>query len=91
MLVGGVRPSQVYWQVAGTFDVQGASFQGIALAATQVTIGTGSTVNGRIFSQTGVALQDSNIMEPNQDDGCGASGTVTVTACEPLSLIGGTI
>ena len=84
MLVGGVRPSQVYFQVAGTFTIGsgavGASFQGIALAATQVTITTGSTVNGRIFSQTAIAIQDSNIMQPSENDGCGGNaGTVTVT------------
>lgn len=84
VLTGGVRPSQVYFQVAGTFTIGssavGASFQGIALAATQVTVTTGSTVNGRIFSQTAIAIQDSNIMQPNENDGCG--GTVTVIGCE---------
>jgi hypothetical protein len=83
VLVGGVRPSQIFWQVAGTFTVGsgavGASFQGIALGATQVTLTTGSTVNGRIFSQTAVAIQDATIMQPqdNRAD-CGAL-TVTVT------------
>jgi hypothetical protein len=82
VLVGGVRAQDVFWQVAGTFTVgsgaQGASFQGIALAATQITITTGSTVNGRLLSQTGIAIQDSNIMQPN-NDGCGAQ-TVTITS-----------
>lgn len=82
LLVGGVRPSQVYWQGAGTFNVgAGASFQGIALAAEQVTIITGATVNGRILGQTGVALQQANIVQPNQNEGCGGSVTVTVTEC----------
>jgi len=58
----------------------GASFQGIILAATQVTIVSGSTVTGRIYSQTGIAIQNANIMQP-QDNGCGAT-TVTVSGCE---------
>jgi hypothetical protein len=86
VLVGGVRPSTVFWQVAGTMEIgsgaTGASFQGIALAATQITAITGSTINGRLLSQTAVALQDVNIMQPQDSANCGNSVTVTVTACE---------
>ncbi|ORY25809.1 ice-binding protein [Naematelia encephala] len=91
VLVGGVTPSTVFWQVAGTLTVgAGAEFQGIALAATQVTLGTGTTVNGRILGQTGVAITDTHIMQP-QADTC-SSTTVTVTACKsksPLSSCSG--
>lgn len=84
VLTGGLRPSQVYWQVAGTFTVGttagGAQFQGIALAATQVTLNIGSSVNGRILSQTAVDIRDTNVMQPSENEGCG--GTVTVTARE---------
>lgn len=85
VLVGGVRPSQVFWQVAGTMSIgsgaTGASFQGIALGATQITVITGSTVTGRLLGQAGIAIQDSNIMQP-MDNGCDTAGTVTVTACK---------
>jgi hypothetical protein len=82
VLTGGVRPQDVFWAVADTFTVGsgaiGASFEGIALANTAVTIMPGSVVNGRILSGTSVAIQDSNIMQDNR----GCSGQVTVTACE---------
>ena len=85
VLVGGVRPQDVFWAVADTFIVGsgaiGASFQGIALAATAVTIMPGSVVNGRLLSATSIAIQDSNIMEDNS--GCSA---VTVTACKPIRV-----
>jgi hypothetical protein len=83
VLVGGVRPRDVFWAVADTFTVGsgaiGASFQGIALANTAVTIMPGSVVNGRILSGTSVAIQDSNIMEDNR--GCSGQ-VVTVIACK---------
>jgi hypothetical protein len=87
VLVGGVRPSQVFWQVSGTFTVgasaQGASFQGIVLAATQVTLTTRSTITGRIYSQTGIAIQQTNIMQPQDGNSCGPS-TVTLTQGESI-------
>lgn len=86
-LVGGVRPSTVFWQVAGTMEIgAGATFQGIALGATQITAITGSTVNGRLFSQTAIALQSASIREPQDSADCGGSVTVTVTESESLSV-----
>lgn len=81
VLAGGVRPQDVFFAVAGTFaigsDAIGAQFLGIALSAGQVTVFPGSSVQGRLLGQTGIAIQDSNIMA--RDDSCGA---VTVTARE---------
>ncbi len=88
VLVGGVSPSQVFWQVSGTLTVGsgavGATFRGIALGATQITLTTGSSITGRIFSQTGVAIQKADISQP-QDAGC-SSNTVTVTEGEVDSI-----
>lgn len=95
ILVGGVRPSQVFWQVAGTFTVGdasgGATFNGIALSATQVTITTGSYFSGRILGQTGVALQQTYVQQPQDtasscntaptaSTSCSAALTSTITA-----------
>ncbi|KII84076.1 hypothetical protein PLICRDRAFT_118405, partial [Plicaturopsis crispa FD-325 SS-3] len=83
ILTGGVLASQVFWQVAGGATVgAGANFQGILLSATAVTIETGASVTGRLFSQTNVALQMVTLTEPTAFDAsvCNAvSSTVTAT------------
>lgn len=53
---------------------------GVLLAATQVTLATGSNMEGRILSQTGVALQKSTVMQPRDVDDCNLATTTTVTA-----------
>ena len=90
ILTGGLRPSQVFWQIAGTVDVGsgsgGASFQGIILAKTQVTLTTGSTMTGRILSQTGIALQMSTVLQPDDSDSNCANTTVTTTTTTTASV-----
>jgi hypothetical protein len=55
----------IFWQVAETVVFKaGAHFEGIILAATDVTFVTESSLNGRIFSQTAVALQMATITQP---------------------------
>jgi hypothetical protein len=56
----------IFWQVAGYFEVGAAShMEGIILTKTAATFITGSTLNGRIFAQTAVALQKAVITGPS--------------------------
>ncbi|KIJ29849.1 hypothetical protein M422DRAFT_268626 [Sphaerobolus stellatus SS14] len=62
ILSGGALAKNVFWVVSGAVNVGGTSgFSGILLAAIDVTLITGSTLNGRILSQTSVALQKATV------------------------------
>jgi hypothetical protein len=75
-LVGGVRPSQVFWAIGGATTIgAGADFMGILLDQTSVNLGAGATLRGRILAQSSVGLIKNQIEQPN-DNGC--SGTVTL-------------
>jgi hypothetical protein len=64
LLSGGALAKNIFWQVAGTVGVgAGAHMEGILLVKTAVTFITGSSLNGRILSQTLVALQMATIVE----------------------------
>jgi hypothetical protein len=60
-----VKAENIFWQVAGAVSVgAGSHLKGILLAKTGVTFITGSSLDGRILSQTAVALQMATIKEP---------------------------
>ncbi len=64
-MAGGALPQNVYWQVAGQSDFFASShFEGILLCKTAVNFQTSASMNGRVFSQTGVSLQDNDIVQP---------------------------
>jgi hypothetical protein len=64
-LTGGVKASNIFWQVATTVYIgAGGHMEGIILAKTAVTFITGSSLNGRILGQTSVALQSATITQP---------------------------
>jgi hypothetical protein len=66
ILTGTVKPENIFWQVAGYAEVgAGAAMQGVLLAMTSATFITGSTLNGRILSQSNVALQMATITAPD--------------------------
>jgi hypothetical protein len=61
-LTGGALATNVFWQVPGAVIIGGdATFQGILLAGSAVTLDTGATLDGRILSQTAVALQKATV------------------------------
>lgn len=65
VLLGDAQPKNIFWQVAGAVQFNaGSHFEGILLAAQGVTLITGASMNGRIFSQTAVALDDNDINQP---------------------------
>jgi hypothetical protein len=64
-LSGGALPENIFWQVAGVVEVgAGAHMEGTILAKVAVTFIDESSLNGRILSQTAVALQKARIVQP---------------------------
>lgn len=65
ILQGGALPENIFWQVAGSVEIGASShFEGIILCKTAVNFRTNATMDGRILSQTFVALDDNDITEP---------------------------
>jgi hypothetical protein len=65
ILTGGAKAENIFWQVSGFAVVgAGAVMQGTILAKTRVDFITGSTLNGRVFTQTACNLQSATITPP---------------------------
>jgi hypothetical protein len=61
-LAGGAQAKNVFWQVSGSVSVgQGAHMEGVMLVKTAATFITGSSINGRVLTQTACALQQATI------------------------------
>jgi hypothetical protein len=66
-LTNGALASNIIWQIAGNVNVMaGSHLEGILLVKTDVTFVTGSSLNGRVLSQTACNLQMATITEPPQ-------------------------
>ena len=64
-LAGGAQAKNIVWQVAGNASIgTGAHFEGVMLCKTDVTLVTGSSMNGRLLAQTAVALQSATVTKP---------------------------
>jgi hypothetical protein len=65
ILTGGALAENIFWQVAGNVAVgAGAHLEGVILAKNHATFKTGSSLNGRILTQTACNLQMATITEP---------------------------
>jgi hypothetical protein len=61
-LSGGALAKNVFWQIAGTVYIgAGAHMEGILLVKTSVMFVTGSSLDGRVLTQTSCALQKATI------------------------------
>ena len=79
---GGAQACNVFWVVASSATLNGASFAGTVLASTSVTIGAGVTVDGRTMAYTGdVTLIKDTISRP----GCATAPGPTPAAPTPPS------
>jgi len=59
------KPENIFWQVAGYVEVgTGAEMQGIILAKTKADFLTGSSLEGRVLTQTACNLQSATITQP---------------------------
>jgi hypothetical protein len=64
MLTGGALAEHVFWQVAGVVAIgTTAHMEGVVLSATQITLNTGATANGRLLAQTAITLAGNTIVE----------------------------
>jgi hypothetical protein len=62
ILVGGVQAKNIFWQVAETVSVgAGSHMEGVLLVKTAVTFITGSSIKGRVLTQTSCALQQATV------------------------------
>jgi hypothetical protein len=68
---GCARAENIFWQVSGLISIGARShMEGTILTKTAATFITGSTLNGRIYAQTAVALQMAIITCPTEDGTC---------------------
>lgn len=74
-LVGGVLPSDVYWQVGSSATLGiGSALVGTVLAFTSITATTGAVVDGRLLAVNAAVTLDTN--------------TITIAAAPVLSITG---
>ncbi|KZP10302.1 hypothetical protein FIBSPDRAFT_872802 [Athelia psychrophila] len=65
ILAGGASPANIVWVVAGAVTLGTNSvFEGIILGGSSITMQTSSSITGRLFAQTAVALQVATVTQP---------------------------
>jgi len=65
ILTNGALPENVFWQVAGAVSIgAGAHMEGNILSASDISLVTGATVKGRLYSATGVAMDANTVTQP---------------------------
>jgi hypothetical protein len=65
VILDGVKPENVFWQVAGHVEVgTGAHLEGIVLVKTKAVFKTNSSILGRVLAQTACTLQSATITQP---------------------------
>ncbi|MEA2749304.1 MAG: hypothetical protein QOI41_3447, partial [Myxococcales bacterium] len=61
----GARAKNIFWQVTGAIDIgQGAHFEGIILAKTNINLQAGASITGRLQAQTAVTIASSTVTAP---------------------------
>jgi hypothetical protein len=64
-LTNGALAKNIFWQIAGHVTAsEGSHLEGIFLVKTAVLFMTGSSLNGRVLTQTACDLQMATITEP---------------------------
>jgi hypothetical protein len=64
-LAGGALAKNIFWQVAGSATLgTNSHFEGVILSKTLIAANTGASINGRLFAQTAVTLQQNAVTEP---------------------------
>lgn len=67
-LAGGAQAKNIFWQVSGGTGVAlgtTAHCEGTILALKGINLGTGASINGRLLSQTAVALDQNTVVVPS--------------------------
>ena len=52
-VIGSASPCNVFWRVGTSATLNGSSFLGTVIADANITVGSGSNVNGRVMAGTG--------------------------------------
>ena len=66
ILAGGANAKNIVWQVADTVAIgSGSHFEGTILAMTNISMGTNSSINGRLYAQTAVTLDATTVVKSN--------------------------
>ena len=65
LLTGGALPQNVFWIVSNGVSIgANAHMQGVVLSATNISLVTGASVNGRLFGRTGVLMDSNTVVQP---------------------------
>ena len=65
LLRGHALPQNVFWQVAGTVNMGSSShMEGVILSKTMITMNTGASIHGRLYSQTAIVLEMNHVTSP---------------------------
>lgn len=64
-LADGAQADNVFWFVDGEVNIgENAQFEGIIMSMNEITLEKGAKINGRMFSQASINLDDNIITEP---------------------------
>ncbi len=64
-LIGGALPENIFWIVADTVAIGvGAHLAGTVMTQVDISMGTGSTIDGRLLAQTAVSLDSTIVTMP---------------------------
>lgn len=64
-LSNGARADNIFWYVEGKVGIgANAQFEGIILSMNDITLEKGAILNGRMFSQTSISLDDNTVIQP---------------------------
>ncbi|KAF8582372.1 hypothetical protein K439DRAFT_153040 [Ramaria rubella] len=65
ILSGGAVAQNIIWVVTGSVSLgSNTQFNGVILGSVDITLETGASLNGRLLSQTAVALQAATVVQP---------------------------
>jgi len=79
-LSGGALAKNIFWQAFGKITLGTTThFEGILMFQTAISLATGATINGRLFAQTAVTLDDSTVAEP------AAAATITLVSASVVT------
>jgi hypothetical protein len=68
-LADGAQAKNIFWQVAGQVTVATtAHMEGILLVKTAAVFETGSSINGRVLTQTACTLDSTTVTQPPADE-----------------------
>jgi hypothetical protein len=90
IVLDGVSPCNVFWQVGSSATLNGPTFAGTVMASTSITVGSGVTVDGRLLASTGDVTLISDTINPVGCISTASLPTPTATTTVPTTGAGGT-